>query len=60
MSVIEMCFYYGYDLAKRKPTCDRKHQASLKCHSTRKDCSDYISTGNKAERAERYRQFIEG
>jgi len=60
MSVIEMCYFYGYDLTKKKPTCDKGHKASLKCHSIRKDCTDYVSTGDMAESAERYKRFIEG
>ena len=41
MNDIEMCIHYGYDLGKARPTCGRGHKASLKCHSIRKDCTDY-------------------
>lgn len=40
---IDMCWWYGYDLAKRKPTCEKGYRANLKCHS-RNDCPEYIST----------------
>jgi len=59
MSVIEMCRWYGYNLDKRKPTCDRGHKASLKCHSHRKDCPDYFATGEAVESNRRYEEFIE-
>ena len=44
MGVLEMCYYYGYDLRRRKTTCDKGHKANLKCHSFRPDCLDYYST----------------
>jgi len=42
-----MCRWYGYDLDKRRPTCDKGHTASLKCHSRRKDCPDYTNDYSK-------------
>lgn len=44
MDTIEMCYWYGYDLSKGKPTCDQGHKASLKCHSKQKNCPNYIAT----------------
>jgi len=58
-NVIEMCRWYGYDLDRRKPTCDKGHRASLKCHSERKDCPDYLSTGDAEEYRQRYQEMIE-
>jgi len=43
---IEMCQYYtttGYPTFK--PVCQKRYKASLRCHSTRKDCPDYKSEG---------------
>ena len=58
MSVIEMCYYYGYDLERRKTTCDKGHRAGLKCHSKREDCPDYVSTSERAEARKRYIEFL--
>lgn len=44
MSVIMMCIYYGYNLDRKKTTCDKKHGASRKCHEENKDCPDYYPT----------------
>lgn len=37
--MIEMCWWYDYD---KKPICKKGHKASLKCHSVRKTCIDYL------------------
>jgi len=58
VSVLEMCIWYGYDINKAKPICGKKHIASLKCHSTRKDCPDYISTEEFNRSRDRYIEAI--
>lgn len=54
MGVLEMCIWYGYDMSLSRTTCDKKRIASLKCHSARKDCPDYISTEEFNESEDRY------
>ena len=60
MAVIEMCRWYGYDIRKRKPTCDKGQRASLKCHSERSDCPYYFPTGEAAKSKDLYQKFIKG
>lgn len=41
--IIDLCEYYDVcNLPFFKPVCKKGHKANLKCHSQRKDCSDYI------------------
>ena len=58
MNIIEMCFYYGYDLLTGRPTCDKGHKANLKCHSMRKDCPDYVPSTTEKEKHRQEQDYI--
>ena len=41
---VEMCEFYGVDMVGAggfRVYCEKKHKASIKCHSKRPECPDY-------------------
>lgn len=58
MSVVKMCFFYGYALRKRRTTCGKGRRAGLKCHEERLDCPDYLPTSEYEEKRRAYIKFI--
>ena len=57
MSVVTMCAYYYW---KNAPKCERGHRAGIKCHDTRKDCPDYLSTQDDNKHRDKYKKWLEG
>jgi len=53
---IGICVWYSYDFKRIKPTCDKGHRASARCHSGRKDCPDYYAAGYTVESNRHYKQ----